>query len=787
MTVSVAHALGAAIEAVSAAPARIAAGTQDTLRLGVLDDRAGNLARAQWQPLVNHLNANLPRRYRLSLRLHDQQGLSRALERGQLDFVLTNPVHYLSLREANALSGPLLTLLRQQMTMSTSRLGAAVLTLDREGYPDSWTALQGASVGIVERDASTSYLSVVEALERLGIGASEVAFDTTPASQDAVIDGLLSGDFRAGVVRTGILEAYQAAGRLPDDAVRLLAPRRYPGFPFAGSTRLSPEWVVAARRGVPNSISKQLAGVLYRIDPDSSEARTAGIGGFTIPADYSALAERLADLRLPPFNQSPYFDVKDIWARYQTPIGVSASLAVLALALLAALIVVVQRKQRLQRAVSRSEREWLERFQEFSENVPGVLYQFRVEADGRAYFPFASARVAETHGCEAEDAARDASFVFERIEPADRGPLFEALDASRRDLIPWEATYRVNHPVHGQRWMRGRATPSPDPDADGGMTWHGYVQDVTELKASEAQQQLAASVFEASREGIIMTDSEHRVIKVNRAFSELVGYTADEMIGHLVESIFFAEDRATLVPEMIAALDQGRGSWSGEARYRTRSGDPLPVELTVTTVRSTELGSLHHVGVFRDMRAQLQHQDELERLASYDALTGLPNRRLLTDRLDQAIAQAQRRDERFAVCMLDLDGFKPINDRYGHDAGDQVLMEVGNRLCAVVRASDTVARLGGDEFVIVLRDFKGEAGLRRVLFSLDPPIRLGRQQAIVRIGGSLGAAVFDPAAPLDGDQLLRQADQAAYEAKREGGGRYARFTHEVAGDDVAGD
>ena len=237
----------------------------------------------------------------------------------------------------------------------------------------------------------------------------------------------------------------------------------------------------------------------------------------------------------------------------------------------------------------------------------------------------------------------------------------------------------------------------------------------------------------------------------------------------------FETDREELAPRLIQELDQRSGAWKGQIRCRTKNGGTLPVELSIATVKTEELESIHHVGVFRDMREQLQQEAELERLATHDALTGLPNRRLLTDRLQQAMAHAERTGERFAVGVLDLDGFKPVNDQNGHEAGDQVLVEVAKRLNATVRAIDTVARLGGDEFVVVLRNFSGEEAFKRLLASLNKPIRLDRFGVEVQAKGSLGVALFDPANPLDGDQLLRQADQAAYRVKNNGGGHWAIF------------
>ncbi|MEX0430645.1 diguanylate cyclase domain-containing protein [Spiribacter insolitus] len=294
-------------------------------------------------------------------------------------------------------------------------------------------------------------------------------------------------------------------------------------------------------------------------------------------------------------------------------------------------------------------------------------------------------------------------------------------------------------------------------------------------KESETRLKLAASVFDACREGIIITDANHRVLDVNRAFTELLGYTLDEIQHRHVSLIFFPTESQTLLPEMVQALDHGSGEWNGEVRYRSREGKSLPAEASISTVRDGSQETQHHVAVFRDIRARLRYEAELRWIASYDPLTGLANRRLLADQLEKAMARAEERHASFRVCMLDLDGFKPINDQHGHEAGDKVLIQVAERLQAHLHRSETAARLGGDEFVLVLGGNRSDDAIEDILAVVEEPIRLDSPPVIVQVSASLGMAAFDPHAPVDGDLLLRRADQAAYRAKEQGGGRWARF------------
>lgn len=203
-------------------------------------------------------------------------------------------------------------------------------------------------------------------------------------------------------------------------------------------------------------------------------------------------------------------------------------------------------------------------------------------------------------------------------------------------------------------------------------------------------------------------------------------------------------------------------------------GRLYPALLTLSAVRNDQGLVQQYIGIATDITLLKQHEQELDRMAHYDALTGLPNRRLLADRMQQAIAQVKRNGKRLAIAYLDLDGFKPVNDQYSHDAGDVLLIEIARRLELAVREMDTVARLGGDEFVVLLLELaqirECEAVLDRILQSLHEPITL--PQGTVQVGASIGVCLYPGQDSDDPDGLLRYADQAMYQAKQTGKNRY---------------
>jgi diguanylate cyclase (GGDEF)-like protein len=224
----------------------------------------------------------------------------------------------------------------------------------------------------------------------------------------------------------------------------------------------------------------------------------------------------------------------------------------------------------------------------------------------------------------------------------------------------------------------------------------------------------------------------------------------------------------------------GTGNWTGEAWNRRKSGEIFAVLQTISSVRDDLGQTVNYVSLFSDVTAAKEHAQYIERIAHYDALTNLPNRVLLADRLQQAMKQAQRRNLQAAVAFLDLDGFKSVNDLHGHDVGDELLLVLAQRMRKALRESDTLARLGGDEFVAVIVDLADPQAcvplLARLLEAAAEPVVMG--ESTLQVTASVGVAFYPQAEDVDADQLLRQADQAMYQAKLAGKNRYHVFDAE---------
>ncbi|NML15673.1 putative bifunctional diguanylate cyclase/phosphodiesterase [Azohydromonas caseinilytica] len=296
----------------------------------------------------------------------------------------------------------------------------------------------------------------------------------------------------------------------------------------------------------------------------------------------------------------------------------------------------------------------------------------------------------------------------------------------------------------------------------------GTLTDVSERLRTEERLRLAASVYDGSREGIAITDPQGRILDVNAAFEEITGYHRDAVVGRKPSVLSSGRHDKAFYQAMWAELLDKDG-WSGEIWNRRADGTLLAELLRISAVRDPQGRLTHYVAIFSDITSLKRQQETLQRLAHYDALTGLPNRVLLSDRLETLIAQAGRRREHVAVCYLDLDGFKEVNDAWGHATGDALLVLAAERLRQTLRSGDTVARLGGDEFVLLLGQAHTEDEVRavaeRVLAVLGAPFELEHGSA--RVTSSVGIALYPEHGRTPG-HLLRNAAQAMLRAKRQG-------------------
>lgn len=300
------------------------------------------------------------------------------------------------------------------------------------------------------------------------------------------------------------------------------------------------------------------------------------------------------------------------------------------------------------------------------------------------------------------------------------------------------------------------------------------------LAKSRRTLQLAERVIESSFEGIMVTDKDVRIEFVNPAFTQLTGYSPEEVIGRTPELLSSGRHDAEFYKRMWQSLTT-HGYWRGEIWNRRKTGELYLELLTITAITDDHGQTTHYAGLFTDITQNRKNEEQIRQLAYYDALTGVPNRRLLEDRLEHAIRHAHRKDMLLAVMFIDLDRFKEVNDTLGHAVGDELLLQFTARVRDYLREDDTLARLGGDEFIVLLPELDKLSDVTQVAERL---IELNRKPYVInnesiQIGSSIGISLY----PEDGttvQELLNGADIAMYRSKRDGRNQYHLFNPDVA-------
>lgn len=338
----------------------------------------------------------------------------------------------------------------------------------------------------------------------------------------------------------------------------------------------------------------------------------------------------------------------------------------------------------------------------------------------------------------------------------------------RGETLEAPTEFRVLHKDGSWRWILTRGTVARRNRAGRASRMVGTHVDTTERREREEALRLAATVFEISDEGVIVTNANNEIISVNSAFSTITGYTPQEVIGRNPKLLSAKTQPKAFYQSMWQALAD-TGSWQGEVLNRRKNGEVYVEWLSIKRIADANGQQVRHVAVFSDITTRKAEERRIQHLALHDALTDLPNRALLAERLAQAITRAQREGEHLGLLYFDLDKFKPVNDQYGHDVGDGLLKEAAQRVGQCVRASDTVARVGGDEFVVLLVPVQ-EAGdalavAEKIRAAIDAPFDIAGHTLEVEV--SIGVAIY-PEHGSDEATLTQHADAAMYQAKRSG-------------------
>ncbi len=352
-------------------------------------------------------------------------------------------------------------------------------------------------------------------------------------------------------------------------------------------------------------------------------------------------------------------------------------------------------------------------------------------------------------------------------------------DHLKGDSTIFESEHRFRHKSGSWVWVYGRGKVVNRDNRDNPIRMVGTQTDISERKKVEEQLRQSALVFETISEAVIVCDKDNRIVSVNHAFTEITGYSKQDVIGKDPRILQSGRHDAHFYKDMWHRIKHD-GVWQGEIWNRSKGGDIYPEWLSIATIRGPDENIDQYIAVFSDITKRKEDEEIIRYQANYDALTELPNRHLLLDRLGFELQRAKREGTLVALMFIDLDRFKPINDTYGHMVGDQLLWEVSKRLTSHVRETDMVARLGGDEFTIILPNIEDisevEHMTSRILSEIAHPFDLDGHELF--ISASIGITIY-PDDGTDISTLMTNADNAMYRAKDEGRNTFCFYTTEM--------
>ena len=743
------------------------------LRMAVLAPSPDVALVANYQPVIEVLESELPD-YEFQLSVLDADKLKQDIDRKHYDFLLLDPVHYLKFRSSGSLSGALVTLQRSYQGKSTSSLGGVMMV----AAGNNAVTLENLSryrVAATVPSFLENYIAQYYELESLGYEAPSRDDLVLYSSALQVAESVINGENPVGFLRSGALEKLYEAGMIQWNQVKVLNPQALAGYPFEVSTRLYPEWAFVAKAHVEPNVVRRVNAALLNMSSPSQSGEHPGLYGFVPALDYLPVENTLKDLSI-----APYEKVTVSWWTFMKSYALYfLFITFAALALIFISWFTYRKNQYLSKLVKKEKDAQLllaksnEQLDTLLSSSPTVIYALDIEQFQLKYI---SSNCESLYGITAEQVKKMHNWWQRSIHDDDITRVLATfrqwrIDGCQGTLV---FSYRLQK-TDGWIWVEDRLQAIRDNKGEI-ILLVGAHSDVTDRHSSEEQLELWASVFANAREGIAITTPQGDILDVNNAFSRITGYDRDEILGENPRILNSGRQSREFYEEMWYQI-VNMGFWEGEVWNKRKDGNIYAQNLTVVAVRDSVGRVSHYISLFSDITRQKRNEEQLEHIAYFDSLTGLPNRTNLTATLDSSIHSVDQKGGLFALAFLDLDGFKEVNDTFGHDTGDLLLIEVAHRMLSTSSEDATVSRFGGDEFVILVPVKQSISEVEEIMHALLDQLSDPFQVAglTLQISASIGVTYYPQDKSVEADQLIRQADQAMYQAKITGRNRLKFF------------
>ncbi len=758
------------------------------IRVGVLAFREVQSTQTAWQPTIDYLNSQIPE-YHFTLQAMYFPDMDKAVREKRVDFLLTNPGRYIVLQAEFGIEA-VATLIRLQSGHPVNKFGSVIFTRADRSDINKFSDLPGKTLVAVSEQSFGGFLIPRWALLRGGVSIKQ--FDKVHyvgMPQDRVVHEVLGGTADVGFVRTGVLEGMIRENKIQAGQIKVINPQSKEVFPEMLSTDLYPEWPMAVMPHVAESLGKQVARALQDIQANDYAARAGGYYGFSEPGEYASVEAVILRLQMEP-DADGSLDWRDIYRRY--PKVTLGGLVGMSLGLWLGVLYFWRTNRQMRRHQLERDRLSLhlqianntleEKIVQRTEQIQTLQSNLQRMLDSMAEGMYG----VDTQGCcTFVNAAFLRMLGFERADEVIGKHIHELIHYAYPDGTPYPSTscrmylaYMARQEVNvdDEVFWRKDGTPLAveywsHPIVENGEVIGAVATflDITERKKAESVRLRNQVVVETAQDGFWMVDMQGRLLEVNQAYERMSGYCRDMLLQmHISQLEAIEKSPAAVQAHMERIVSQGFDHF--ETRHRRQDGREVDMEVSVTFEPQLRL----FFAFSRDISERKKTEKAIHQLAFYDTLTGLPNRRLLLDRLQNALAVSARNQRHGAVMFLDLDRFKILNDTQGHDVGDLLLIEVARRLQASTRDIDVVSRIGGDEFVVVLEMLEDDAQeaarqasqvAENIRETLAQPYQLRKH--VHYTSPSIGVVLFQGLAH-SVETLLKHADTAMYQAKNAG-------------------
>ena len=766
---------------------------EQEVRIGVLSFRPLDQTEKQWQPTADYLSQHVPG-YHFSITVMYYKELDLAVNRGDFDFVFTNPEHYVTIRADHSLSA-ISTLMPLAEGHPVTQFGGVILARADRDDISSLVDVRGKIVASPAELSLGGYLMQRWTMFKQDVAITEVkSVRFTGMPHDKVVMEVLNREADVGFVRTGILESMAREGKIRLDQFKVINRQPGSGFPQRYSTDLYPEWPFSAMPEVPEKLVKHVTLALLNIQSDDVAATEGNYFGFAPAGNYAAVEAMMTRLKANP-ERNHEFNMRDVLRKYALEVigvGLLMLLGVIATAsflarnnrqLKSSYIERDKLDGELKLANSTLEDKVLQRTQELQESearfrsmLESSPIAIRIAEQGGRSVVFANQRYGELINSEINKSLG----VDPRSYYVDSKVYDETLGQLAKGERITNKLVQLRIPEQGIKWALASYMMFRFEGEDAVLGWFF---DITQLKNTEQallqSESRFRSMFERHSSPMLMIDPDSgAIVNANAAASHFYGYSIEQMRSMSIGQINTQSPAEIEIERQQAQL--------GERNYfafphRLANGEVRMVEVYSSPVEvegKTVLFSIVH-----DVTERKELEAQMHDMAFYDALTKLPNRRLLLDRLNKALTSCNRTHRHGALLFLDLDHFKSLNDLHGHDVGDLLLIEASIRILGCIRQEDSAARFGGDEFVIMLEGLsddlpesvvQAEVVAEKIREALARPYHLVRNtdvdeddSIVHHCSSSIGVTVFrEHNESLE--QLLKWTDMAMYRAKDAG-------------------